>query len=58
MKHIEIMNKDTSLNDREMKWNEVTFMKFEKLDCDPDPRKKFIEFYEKSVLVKLSVFQT
>ena len=44
-------------NDREMRWNEVKFMKFS--ETRPwEPTKRFIEFYQKSVLVKLPSFQT
>jgi hypothetical protein len=38
------------INDREMRWNEVKFMKFD--ETRPwEPTKKFIQFYQKSVLV-------
>ncbi len=38
------------INDREMRWHEVKFMKFD--ETRPwKPRKRFIEFYQKSVLV-------
>ncbi len=44
-------------HDREMMWNEVKFMKFS--ETRPwEPTNRFIEFYQKSVLVNLSVFQT
>ena len=41
----------------EMKWNEVKFMKFSETRLW-ETTTRFIEFYQKSVLVKLSVFQT
>jgi hypothetical protein len=43
------------INDCEMRWNEVNFMKFS--ETRPrEPTKRFIEFYQKSVLVNASLF--
>ncbi len=44
-------------NDREMRWNEVKFMKFSET-VPWEPTKRFIEFSQKWVLVSSSVFQT